>query len=453
MGRRAIDMDKLVMDLVLAADMDEKNRIAKKITGMAYKNGIYSSSINGLYMARGKGEFPGTFTPLEAKLLTGFTVPAINLRTLTYDLARAIFRAAKKISAGAFIFEIAKSEMGYTDQPPVEYVAVCLAAAVKEGWAGPVFVQGDHFQVNAKNYKDDPEKELDGLRTIITKAIESGFYNIDIDSSTLVDLTKPGIKKQQKDNYEACAILTNFIRRIQPKGMEISVGGEIGEVGHQNSTPEDLRAFMEGFNGKLRKGRLGISKISIQTGTSHGGVVLPNGEIAKVKLDFDTLRNLSKISREEYGLAGAVQHGASTLPAEAFGKFPEVGTAEVHLATEFQNMVYESSRFPKELKEKIYDWLKATQSSERKPDQTEEQFIYSTRKKALGQFKRDIMGLPKETRRAIASEIEKKFEFLFEKLNIKNTRDLTSKYVPLKRVISRKRKPSERVELSADGAD
>jgi hypothetical protein len=116
-------------------------------------------------------------------------------------------------------------------------------------------------------------------------------------------------------------------------------------------------------------------------------------------------------------------------------------------------MVYESSHFPKELKDRIYDWLKKTQGGERKSDQTEEQFIYSTRKKALGQFKKDIMGLPKETRYAIASEIEKKFEFLFEKLNVKNTRDLTSKHVTLKRVISRKRGPSEHVELSGEGAD
>ena len=442
MGRKVTDMDNLVMDLVLAATIEEKGKVAKKITDIAYKNGIYSSSINGLYMARGRGEFPGNFT-----------VPAINLRTLTYDLAKAIFRVAKKNNAGAFIFEIAKSEMGYTDQPPVEYVAVCLAAAVKEGWTGPVFVQGDHFQVNAKNYKANPEAELDALRAIITKAVESGFYNIDIDSSTLVDLTKTNIKKQQKDNYEVCAILTNFIRRIQPKGIEVSVGGEIGEVGHQNSTPEDLRAFMEGFKVKLRKGRTGISKISIQTGTSHGGVVLPDGTIAKVKLDFDTLKNLSKIAKEEYGMAGAVQHGASTLPAEAFGKFPEVSTAEVHLATEFQNMVYESSHFPKELKDRIYDWLRKTQTAEKKADQTDEQFIYSTRKKALGQFKKDIMGLPKETRNAIAADIEKKFEFLFEKLNIKNTRDLTSKHVTLKRVISRKREPSAHVELSGEGAD
>lgn len=443
MGRRALDMDNLILDLTLTENSEDKKTISKKIFDIAYKNGIYPSSINEFYRARGRGEFPGNFT-----------VPAINLRVLTYDLAKAIFRVAKKNNAGAFIFEIAKSEMAYTSQPAIEYSAACLAAAVKEGWTGPVFIQGDHFQISAKNYRQDPEKEIESIKALILHALEAGFYNIDIDSSTVVDLSKTDIKKQQKLNYEICAQLTNFIRRNQPRGVEVSVGGEIGEVGSKNSTPEDLRAFMGGYLERLRKGRCPISKISIQTGTSHGGVVLPDGTIAKVKLDFDTLKNLSEIARKEYSLAGAVQHGASTLPADAFGKFPEVGTAEVHLATEFQNMVYESTRFPKELKAKIYEWIKTTQGSERKAEQTEEQFIYSTRKKALGPFKKDIMGLPASVRDAIAKEVEAKFEFLFEKLNVGKTRDAVSKHTNLKRVISRKSKEATRdVELSHEGAD
>lgn len=443
MGRKPLDMDRIALDLILTDNKDEKARLAKKVSALAYKKGIYSASINAFYIARGKNEFPGTFT-----------TPAINLRTMTYDLAKAIFRVAKRNKTGVFIFEIAKSEMGYTDQSPAEYVAVCLAAALKEDWAGPVFIQGDHFQVNAKSYKENPEKELDGIRALIIRSIEAGFYNIDIDSSTLVDLTKKTVKKEQELNYEACAKLTHFIRQNQPRGIEISVGGEIGEVGTKNSTPEELRAFMDGYKKRLRKNLAGISKVSIQIGTSHGGVVLPDGTVANVKLDFDTLRDLSRIAREEYGMAGAVQHGASTLPAEAFGKFPEVGTAEVHLATEFQNMVYESAHFPPELRQKIYDWLKTTQGSERKADQTEEQFIYSARKKALGPFKKEIMGLSVETRDKIAKDIEAKFEFLFEKLNVKNTRDLVSKYIPMKRVIIRKRKEiSPEVVISHEGAD
>ena len=441
MGRRPLDIEKIAMDLIMNDDLEAKKQLAKRILDIAYKKGVYLSSIHQLYVARGKGEF------------SGFTVPAINLRSMTYDLARAIFRVAKRNNAGAFIFEIAKSEMGYTNQPPAEYSSVILAAAVKEGYTGPVFIQGDHFQANAKKYQEDPEKELDGLKALINDAVSSGFYNIDIDSSTLVDLSKADIKKQQFNNYEVCAKLTQFIRQIQPRGVEVSVGGEIGEVGLKNSTPEDLRAFMNGYKERLRKGREGISKISIQTGTSHGGVVLPDGTIAQVKLDFDTLKALSELARKEYGLAGAVQHGASTLPAEAFHKFTETETAEVHLATEFQNMIYDSKHFPADLRNKIYEWLKVNAAVEKKEGETQEQFIYKTRKKALGPFKKEIMGLPSQVRDAIASEIEQKFEFLFKQLNAVNNKELVDKYVTLKRVIVRKRDEDVAVVHDGEGAD
>lgn len=441
MGRKPLDVEKIALDLINNDDVAAKKELAKKIFEVAYKKGIYLSSIHELYMARGKGEF------------SGFTVPAINLRSLTYDLARAIFRVAKRNNSGAFIFEIAKSEMGYTAQPPIEFSSVILAAAIKEEYAGPVFIQADHTQANAKKFQENPDKELDALKALIAEAVDAGFYNIDIDSSTLVDLSKTDIKKQQFLNYDVCAKLTQFIRQIQPRGIEVSVGGEIGEVGSKNSTPEDLRAFMDGFKERLRKGRTGISKISIQTGTSHGGVVLPDGTIAQVKLDFETLKSLSKIARDEFGLAGAVQHGASTLPAEAFHKFPETETAEVHLATEFQNMIYESKHFPAELKKKIYDWLKVNAASEKKEGETEEQFFYKTRKKALGPFKKEIMGLPQEVREAIALEIENKFEFLFKQLNNVNNKNVVDKFVTLKRVISRKREETAAVHHDGEGAD
>jgi len=441
MGRKPLDIDKIAMELIMADDSSTKKKISKKIFDLAYKKGIYPSSIHEFYMARGRGEF------------RGFTVPAINLRCMTYDLAKALFRVAKINNSGAFIFEIAKSEMGYTNQPPLEYSGVILAAAIKEGYAGPVFIQADHTQANAKKFQENPEKEIGALQNVISDAIASGFYNIDIDSSTLVDLAKPDVKKQQRFNYEVCAKLTQFIRRIEPKGITVSVGGEIGEVGHQNSTPEDLHAFMTGFKERLRKGLIGISKISIQTGTSHGGVVLPDGSVAQVALDFDTLRALSEVARIEYGLAGAVQHGASTLPAEAFHKFAECEAAEVHLATEFQNMMYESKHFPAELRTKIYEWLKVNLLEEKKEGETEEQFIYKTRKKALGPFKKEIMGLPQATRDAIAGEIEQKFDFLFKQLNTVNNKELVDKYVTLKRVIVRKREETEEVVHDTEGAD
>ncbi|MCK4859496.1 MAG: class II fructose-bisphosphate aldolase, partial [Candidatus Omnitrophica bacterium] len=392
------NINEIVKELVSSENLPTKEKCLDEIWTQAVQKGIYPASIQELYEARGQQK------------IGGFTVPAINLRGLTYILARAIFRVAKKHNAGAFIFEIAKSEMGYTDQRPAEYVGVCLAAAIKEDYQGPVFIQGDHFQVNAKKYSQDPKGEVQGIKDFIKESIASGFYNIDIDTSTLVDLEKPSVKEQQKLNYEICAELTKYIRLIEPKGITISVGGEIGEVGSQNSTPEDLDAFMEGYLETLPDGTKGISKISVQTGTSHGGVVLPDGNIAEVKLDFEVLRSISEIGKEKYGLAGAVQHGASTLPDEAFGKFPEVETAEVHLATGFQNMIYESKHFPADLREKMYKWLQENMQKEKKPNMTEEQFIYKTRKKALGPFKREMYNLSDEILESIGKELEAKFD-------------------------------------------
>jgi len=414
---QSFDVANVVMELVMNDDLTRKRQLAERIFNAASKEGAYPSSIHEFYMARGRGEF------------SGFTVPAINLRSMTYDLARAIFRVAQKYDASAFVFEIARSEIGYTDQPPIEYASMVMAAAVKEGYSGPVFIQGDHFQVNAAKFKEEPDKEIQGLQALIGEAITSGFYNIDIDSSTLVDVSEQDLKSQQLQNYEVCAKLTRFIRSVEPKEITISVGGEIGEIGQQNSTPEELHAFMSGFRDKLGKGLSGISKISVQTGTTHGGVVLPNGSIAKIKLDFETLKTLSELARGEYGLAGAVQHGASTLPPEAFHKFVECKTAEVHLATEFQNLIYESEHFPAYLRKKIYEWLKANLKGEAKQGQTEEQFLYKTRKKALGPFKKEIMRLPQETRDAIAAEIEKKFDFLFKQLKVEGTKVLVNKYI------------------------
>jgi fructose/tagatose bisphosphate aldolase len=413
---KPLDVEKTVTELVMTDDITQKKQLAKKIFDAAREKGIYPASINDFYMARGREEFEG------------FTVPAINIRTMTYDLARAIFRVAKRHNSGAFIFEIARSEIGYTSQPPVEFASMVLAGAIKENYSGPVFIQGDHFQLNSAKFKENPDKEINAAKALIEDAVSSGFYNIDIDSSTLVDLSKPTLKEQQLLNYEVCAKLTQFIRSIEPEGVTVSVGGEIGEIGTQNSTPEDLAAYMGGVEEKLENGLTGLSKVSVQTGTTHGGVVLPDGSIAKVKLDFGTLKTLSETARREYGMAGAVQHGASTLPQEAFHKFVECGAAEVHLATAFQNMVYESKDFPEDLKTRMYNWIKANLANERKEGQTEEQFIYKTRKKALGPFKKEIMALPQQTRDKIAAEVEAQFEFLFKQLNIVNTKALVDKY-------------------------
>lgn len=358
-----------------------------------------------------------------SKKFLGFTVPAINIRGMTYDVARTIFRVANRLKVGAIIFEIAKSEIGYTRQSPLEYATVILAAGFRENFNLPIFIQGDHFQLNRKAFFTSPEKERENLRNLIKEALEAQFYNIDIDASTLVMIDKPSLDEQQRYNYEVTAEFVQYIREVQPKEVMVTIGGEIGEIGGRNSTPEELRAFMNGLRRTL-KVFPGISKISVQTGTTHGGVVLPDGKVATVNLDFQTLKTLSKIAREEFGLAGAVQHGASTLPEEYFSLFPENECVEVHLATAFQNFLYDHPALPSDFREKVYQYLKNNFKQEWKEDVTEAQFIYKIRKKGFGAFKKEWWDLPKDIKTRILEDIENLLEKIFVGLNVKNTKNL-----------------------------
>jgi len=415
-------VDKLAWTAAFGVDAELRGTARWIIRSLAAAAGIRPASIHELYLAMGRGD------------ASGFTVPAINVRAMAYDTARAVIRSAKKLEAGAFIFEIARSEIGYTEQRPHEYAAIVLAAALRENFKGPIFIQGDHVQTNAKKYNSpERDKEIETLRALIKEEIAAGFYNIDIDTSTLVDLEKPTLDEQQEVNVTLAADFAEFIRNVEPQGVTVSVGGEIGEVGGKNSDVHELRTYMNGFNRKL-KGRganlVGLSKISVQTGTAHGGFVNADGTVrTDVKIDLKTLEELSRIARAEYGLGGAVQHGASTLPAEAFDAFPRAGACEIHLATDFQNMVYEHPEFPSDLKAEMYAWIREHATEERKPKDSEEQFIYKARKKAIGPFKKRMWSIEADRRRAIGQSLEERFTFLMKQLKIEQTASAVARFV------------------------
>src|SRR5437868_5001933 len=413
-----MNIDQLVRDAVFGDDA-AKAKARREIHTEARQRGAVSSSIYDLYMAIGRGES------------RRFTVPAFNIRALTYDSARALFRAAMRHDVGAFIFEIARSEIGYTEQRPAEYAACVLAAAIRENFRGPVFIQGDHFQASAKKWVTDEGRkaETKALESLIDEALAAEFYNIDIDTSTLVDLSFQSREEQQRANYEGTAHFTQYIRAREPKGITVSIGGEIGEVGKYNTQPDEVRAYMNGLLQRIGN-QTGISKISVQTGTSHGGVPLADGSIAQAKIDFEVLRKTTEICRKEYGIAGSVQHGASTLPESVFNKFPESNAVEIHLATGFQNMVLDAPSLPQEMKDAIRDFCFANCQDERKAGETDEQFVYKTRKKAIGPFKKQMWELPPANKGPIINDLEAKFEFLMEKLGVAGTKDLVAKYVP-----------------------
>ncbi len=415
-------MDTVINAAVFGSD-EEKEYARWLLWEVGQHVGVRPASIHDLYTARGAGK------------TGGYTVPAMNIRCASYDTMRSIFRTAIKLDAGAFILEIARSEIAYTDQRPTEYVAVMIAAALREGFRGPLFIQGDHFQVNHKKFAVDPVLEVNSVKQLVTEAVAAGFYNIDVDTSTLVDLSKPTHDEQQIPNYMTAVDICRFVRAAEPESVTISLGGEIGEVGTENSTPDELHAFMKGFTRTLAEqapGMAGLSKISVQSGTSHGGTVLPDGSIADVALDLDTLRVLGELARSDYGMAGAVQHGASTLPDSKFSAFPAAETAEIHLATNFQTMMFD--HMPDALRREMYDWLLVNAKDERKATDTDEQFFYKARKKAIGPFKKQMWSLPADVKATLAAAYDAKFTFLFTQLKVNGTKAAVKQFVKAPRL-------------------
>lgn len=395
-----------IFNLAKKSALENDSESRKLINKIALERGVKLSSTAKLYDSLSKKP-------------TTFTVPAFNIRFATFNTARAIIRAAMTNQVGAFIFEIARSEIGYTAQRPSEFATSCTAAAIQENFKGALFIQGDHFQFNLKNFKQDANKEKDSIEKLIKEAIDAGFRNIDIDASTLVDLSKPTVAEQQKDNIFCTAQMVKLIRQLEGSS-EISIGGEIGEVGGKNSTVEEFEAYAQGLAKELN-GIHGISKVSIQTGTTHGGIPMPDGTVQMVNIDFAAHEDISKCAKK-YCLGGTVQHGASTLPEELFPKFPSSGCVEIHLATELQNITF--GLIPEDLKNRVHNWIQNNLKDEFKKEQTLEQNLYKTRKKSAGPFKKDFWNLPEN--HPIFSAIEKKAERLFKHLNVINTKNLVS---------------------------
>ncbi|PIV07931.1 aldolase [Candidatus Roizmanbacteria bacterium CG03_land_8_20_14_0_80_39_12] len=399
-------IEELVYTSVFNSSEDEKNKSRLEIRKLAEQNGILPASIHDIYMRYGKGE------------LKGFTVPAFNVRNLTFDFSRLLFRLMKEKKVGYAIFEITRGEVGYIGQTHDEFTTTVLTAAIAEEWVGPVYIQADHTQFSAEKYKQDPLGQLEIIKQFIKKAVDAGFYNIDIDASTLVNLEKSSLIDQQQENAKMTAVLLDYIREIEPKGITVSIGGEIGHIGGKNSTVEEYKAFMELVKSQ-QKSSVGLSKVSVQTGTSHGGIVLPDGTIKQAVVDFSVIESIGKVAKEVYGMGGVVQHGASTLPTTLFHRFPEVETLEIHLATGFQNIIFQ--HMPTELKKEIYAWLDVNCADERKEGQTDEQFYYKTRKKANGPFKEKIWKMEPSHKQTVMSALEEEVKLILHELKVENT--------------------------------
>ncbi len=297
----------------------------------------------------------------------------MNLRGWTYQTCRAAFRAARKMGSSLLIFEQALAEAIYAAQPPAEYTAAVLAAAMREGHRGPMFLQADHDQVNAGNYAKDPAKETERLSDVIREQIAASFFNIDVDASTVVDLALA-------DAGRAAAAERRADGEVHPAGADAGAGGRhhLGRGGdrrggrsqhHAGRAPRLHGDVPDGAGrGRRRRrdhqGQRELRHLSWRKGAAR------TGRSPRFRWPSTPWPRSPASAATEFGLAGAVQHGASTLPMDFFGKFPESGTVEIHLALGFNNLIFDHPRLPQAVKDEIraYCFTHHAQRAEARPD-------------------------------------------------------------------------------------
>ena len=379
----------------------------------------------------------------ENRIDKEMSFPAINIRVGTLDTARAMFKAANDKKVGALIVEIARSEMGYTKQSPAEYASVVQAAAMLEGFEGPIFLQGDHVQLKSAPVRSGGEagaKEINAHRNLIRELLEAGFGSIDLDMSPFERRTEENLSfsEQQAENARLTAEKIADVRALEKElgiPWTVLLGGETGEVGKMNTRKEDIEAYAEGIVENMKRlgidPALGIRKIAVNDGTAHGGTPLPDGTVADVAIAFDILKMATDFGRK-YGWAGSVQHGASTLPNNAFSLFPKNKAVEVHLATGFQNITFDSGVYKiKGAQSEIEQFLADNFRGEWKAGKTFAQFAYSTRKQATGPFKWMVWTMPEDIRAKVSEILYDQFSFLFEQLGVVDTKDLIAKHTTI----------------------
>ena len=358
---------------------------------------IYPASLQGLYAAAARGQ------------VHRFTAPAVSLRVMPYAAARACFRAAKATGCGAMILDLGQNATEGPAQLPVEYATCLLAAAIREGYEGPVFLQANYL--HERRASDDTEHgdELDRLQDLAEEALGAGFFNLELDTADLEDLSLPDPAEQEKECYEDAAQLAGFVRKTEPAGVDTNLGVRMNSRGDAVHLPHRFRAFMDGFAGEFtdRAGHVtGIAKLSLHIHSAE---------------ELRMAHDLAEVARREYALATGVHYDGAPLPDELFAELPHIAVVEAHLGTRYEDLILHHPAFPAQLRDELYRWIDETYGELRGPEQDSANFHLQMRMTALDRFKQQLWDIAPENKDPIMAELQETFVADFKRLKVEDT--------------------------------
>lgn len=356
-------------------------------------------------------------------------VIAINVRIK--HCLRGVMEAAKEADA-AIIFEIAKSEIGYTAQPPEEYANYVKEIAHKIDFNTPYCIHGDHITI--------PENTLGAIKSaedIIKKEVEAGFTSFAIDASHNFDLNAELTREQLADNIKITTRIAKLIKKLMAEkgkkredyGLEVEVG-EIGKVdpetGEQElTTVDEAVTFIKALN----ENGVYPDLIATNNGTVHGNIYDEEGNIIPI-LGIDAVRTREIASSIAPLGVKIAQHGITGTPLKLMHKLIDAGIVKGNVATNFQDIAIEN--MSPELAKRMADWTMKNYAEKvraKKPKISDREIIGKNIKYAIKVFKHEIEEIDDEYKQKISDASKKSATEFIEAFNGKGSGQIVKDYI------------------------
>jgi len=314
-------------------------------------------------------------------------VMAANIR-ITHS-ARGVMMAAKELDA-AVMFEIARSEIGYTAQNPKQFMDMITKTAEELEFNQPYAVHGDHITI-----KENTPEAVASAEQLIKDEIAAGFTSYAIDASHNFNMDGKTVAEQLADNIEITTKLAGLIPL--DAGLEV----EVGEVGRTDpktgkkalTSVEEATTFIKAVTDAGFKPNL----LATNNGSIHGNIFDKDGNIVEqVGIDIGRTKAIAK-AIAPYGVYVA-QHGITGTPLNLMHLLIEAGVFKGNVGTNWQNIALEA--MPKDLVAKMEEWTLASKHAEKtkakKPGISQKELIAKNIKHSIKEFKTEIDGLPAE---------------------------------------------------------
>ena len=332
-----------------------------------------------------------------SRKFSGLVIPAFNIPGMTFSIARIIFRSYRKYNTGPFIFQLSPLEMADTAQTPWEYSACILAAAMRERYSGPIFIQCNAIKLSDHISPDSSPDRFEPLAILLKDCINAGFYHFVLDDSVIDSL--------EQSELFSCADFGDtwfsLIRKNSPRVLDIQTGIELVKSPLHPDKQNDLEQYTQWIQSELiqRQAECSVSKI-----------------LRPFELCENGNDDSEKQNRSHFHVAYCERRKSKSKTQQ----WTETGVQELHSRRLFQDIIFDHPEFPLGLKEQLRVHLTQEYTIGTKPDWTDDQFYTKLRSRAWRSYKKALWSLDDRTKAIILGELEKTINHYFASSRLEN---------------------------------